>query len=388
LADTPEGKLHNAAMAMGDIKERAGGVVTQIQLAFAEITQKAGGLMNKVVSFFEKNMDKIKQIIQVAVQVASVAFNALAVSIKFVWDVVTGLLTVLAYVSPVLALIGVYLVAVNAKFLIFAAQFYAYTAWCAIVTAATWLWTAAQTALTAIMALNPVGLIVVGIVVLIALIAFLIIKIKGWGSLWEAVVDFMKNIFLAYVESVKLAWGTVINVIMIGIDKIRLGWYEFKKAIGIGDERENDAMISRIHQDVENRKQSIVDGAKKVAEYSTAAMKSFEKVNLSWDKNVTVKGTIDKMKTQLGLSDNSTVTDDNSVVNNELSQDLSKTTTAISSGGKTVKNFNITINDGLIRQVDNHFGSTDESPESAGDFMWRMSDALQLMLNDVNYAGS
>jgi hypothetical protein len=61
---------------------------------------------------------------------------------------------------------------------------------------------------------------------------------------------------------------------------------------------------------------------------------------------------------------------------------------SIAVGGKSVKNFNITINDGLIKQVDNHFTSTGESPESAQDFMWRLSEALQRVLNDVNYAAA
>ncbi len=59
---------------------------------------------------------------------------------------------------------------------------------------------------------------------------------------------------------------------------------------------------------------------------------------------------------------------------------------SISTSGRQVKNYNITINDGLIRQVDNHFSSTNESPESASDFMEKLSSALQLILNDVNYA--
>lgn len=57
----------------------------------------------------------------------------------------------------------------------------------------------------------------------------------------------------------------------------------------------------------------------------------------------------------------------------------------ISGSGGLVKNYNITINDGLIRQVDNHFNSTGESPESASGFMQKLTDALQLILNDVNY---
>lgn len=68
--------------------------------------------------------------------------------------------------------------------------------------------------------------------------------------------------------------------------------------------------------------------------------------------------------------------------------DLEDTANSISSGGKSVKNFNIVINDGLIKQVDNHFGSTNENPQTASDFMWQLSQALQMMLNDVNYAAA
>ena len=68
--------------------------------------------------------------------------------------------------------------------------------------------------------------------------------------------------------------------------------------------------------------------------------------------------------------------------------DLENAANSISSGGKSVKNFNIVINDGLIKQVDNHFASTNESPQSASDFMWQLSQAMQMMLNDMNYAAN
>jgi len=60
---------------------------------------------------------------------------------------------------------------------------------------------------------------------------------------------------------------------------------------------------------------------------------------------------------------------------------------AITGGGKSVKNFNIVINDGLVNGVTNNFSSSSDDPASAGDFMFRLSQALQIMLNDVNYAG-
>ncbi|MBR4199236.1 MAG: hypothetical protein IKQ94_10755 [Bacteroidales bacterium] len=64
------------------------------------------------------------------------------------------------------------------------------------------------------------------------------------------------------------------------------------------------------------------------------------------------------------------------------------TATDISSGGNTLKNFYITINDGLVKEVNNHFSSSSDNPASADGFMQRLSDALQMVVNDVNYAAS
>ena len=61
---------------------------------------------------------------------------------------------------------------------------------------------------------------------------------------------------------------------MIAIDKIKLGWYKFKEAVGIGDSKENQKMISQINNDVENRKEALVGRGKKRGQaYSKAAIK-------------------------------------------------------------------------------------------------------------------
>lgn len=67
---------------------------------------------------------------------------------------------------------------------------------------------------------------------------------------------------------------------------------------------------------------------------------------------------------------------------------LEDASTTISAGGKSVKNFNITINDGLVKEVVNNFNSSDDDPASAASFMDKLSDALQTIVNDVNYAAN
>ncbi|HPY81598.1 MAG TPA: hypothetical protein PK548_07160, partial [Bacteroidales bacterium] len=130
----------------------------------------------------------------------------------------------------------------------------------------------------------------------------------------------------------------------------------------------------------EARKKEITDGAKKVDEHAKKAAGAFKGVDLEWDKSVNLKSVTDKLKKGLGITDQSTSTE--TTTNN----DLSTTSETISAGGKNVKNFNITINDGLVNGVKNYFNSSNDNPDTASDFMWRLSNALQLIVNDVNYA--
>lgn len=150
---------------------------------------------------------------------------------------------------------------------------------------ATSLWTAAQWLLNVALNANPVGLIVAGVVALIAVITFLIVKIDGWGKMWEHTVNGAKLIFQAYVASVKFYFNTMVNGLMIGINKIKEGWYEFKEAVGIGDSSENQKMLAQIRADTDARKKAIVDNAKEVASLSIQAAKEFKSAanSLSWN---------------------------------------------------------------------------------------------------------
>jgi hypothetical protein len=68
----------------------------------------------------------------------------------------------------------------------------------------------------------------------------------------------------------------LVNGIMIGIDKIKLGWYKFKNAMGIGDKSANNEAIAKINADTEARKKSIIDGAKKVKDLAVQSGQEFK----------------------------------------------------------------------------------------------------------------
>lgn len=334
LANTPEGQIQKAVNSIGDLKEAIGKVYVKLQAALVP-----------------------------AVNTAINAFYGLMAFCQNYWPLVVGLTGAIA----------AFTIAVNAHAIV-----------TGIVSKATKIWAGVQALLNAVLHASPLTWIITAIVALIGVIAFLCIKVKGWGTLWEAVVTFAKETFYAFVDGVKGYFFTLLNSIMIVLDKIKEGWYKFKIAVGIGDEDENLAALRKVQDDVKNRANAIAEAAKLEKEHLEKARHAFDHVNLEWDKKVTPKGMADKLKTQLGLSGN--VIENTEETN--ISQDLSDASTSISAGGKSVKNFNITINDGLVNGVQNYFNSSDDNPDTASDFMWRLSNALQMILNDVNYAAN
>ena len=328
LANTPEGKVKKTANSFGDLKEAIGAVYVKLQAALVPV-------VNTAINAFYGLMDIFRDF----------------------WPIIAGVTGAITALT----------VAVNA---------HAITT--TIVSKATKMWATIQSVLNAILTANPIGLIIAGVVLLIGVIVFLCLKIKGWGTLWDAVCTFAKETFYAFVDGVKVYFTTLVNGIMIGLDKIKEGWYKFKMAVGIGDENENMKALDAVQKDIRARANVISAAAKVEKEHIEKAKHAFDNVSLQWDKKVTLKSTTDKLKAELGMTGEVNET----TVNN----DLSDASTSISAGGKNVKNFNITINDGLVNGVQNYFNSSSDNPESASDFMWRLSNALQMILNDMNYA--
>ena len=156
--------------------------------------------------------------------------------------------------------------------------------WSGIVSTATTVWTGVQNILNASIWACPLTWVIAAIVALIGVIYVCVTKVEGWGKQWESVVKYMKLSFTLFIETIKLGWNTMINGIMIGLDHIKLGWYKFKEAVGMGDSDKNQEMISKISADVERRKQEITEGAKKVRDLAIEANNALT-WELSWKKS-------------------------------------------------------------------------------------------------------
>jgi hypothetical protein len=139
-----------------------------------------------------------------------------------------------------------------------------------VATAGQWLWNAALTA-------NPIGIVIVLVGALIGVIAWLATSVEGWGEAWDHTWTGAKLLFDGFILGIEVQFNTMVQGLMIGINMIKRGWYEFKEAMGLGDSSENQKMLNEINQDTETRKKSIIDGYKEIADLALKANAEFMK---------------------------------------------------------------------------------------------------------------
>lgn len=152
-----------------------------------------------------------------------------------------------------------------------------------LVVGAYYLWNNALVIFNMLMAVNPVTWIIIGIMALIMVIGMVMKYTSGWGDSWQHTVNGAKFLWEGFTEFAKASFNLLVQGIMIGIDKIKLGWYEFKEAMGMGDSAENLKMINQINADVETRKKSISDGFDKSDNAYQNAKKEFGQISIKVD---------------------------------------------------------------------------------------------------------
>ncbi|MCM1302253.1 MAG: hypothetical protein NC250_01235 [Alistipes senegalensis] len=301
LANTPEGKLKQHANTMGALQERVGRLYSQVRASLLPLFDAMGNSLESVISWFERNRAAVLTTVNIIAKGFHAAFSLIGRIIGGVVSVFGGWVSKLREGNIPVAMLTVALGSLAAAMALISLQAKAVALWSGIVTAAKWNWAAAQNALNLSLLACPVTWIVAGVIALIGTIAYLCYKIDGWGSLWNGAVGFMKYSFMAFVAGVKLYFSTLVDGIMIGLDKIKLGWYKFKEACGIGDSAGNQAAIAKINADIESRQQAIVDGAKKVAEHANKAKASLSGIDMSWNSDKSLGNVVGGLKNKLGI---------------------------------------------------------------------------------------
>lgn len=158
-------------------------------------------------------------------------------------------------------------------------------AWDTTVAFTTGGWASAQTLLNGTLLANPVTWVVAGIIALIAVIGYVVYKTDGWGKAWKHTVNGAKLLWQTYVSYVKAQWDTLVNGLMIGINKVQVGWYKFKNAVGLGDENANNSIINQLNEDTENRKEQITKSWGEVKKNGLGAAAEFMQAgkSLKWN---------------------------------------------------------------------------------------------------------
>lgn len=212
------------------------------------------------------------------------------------------------------------------------------------VVAVTKAWVAIKKLLNMVMTANPIALIIAGVAILIGVIVYLCSKITGWGSLWKGVVGFMKYSFFAFLDAIKFRFTSHINGFLLGLDAIKLGWYKFKEAAGLGDSSENQAAIAKISTDIETRKKAIADGAKSIADNAKKAKESLGGIEMGWDSSKKSKNIFGGIKAKLGINEQLQAAASGAGGNDagNTGSATSEATEAVATGG--TKSTNVTIN--------------------------------------------
>lgn len=274
-----------------------------------------------------------------------------------------------------------------------AAGYAALAIWQGIVAGATAVWTGAQWLLNAALAANPVGLIIAGIVLLIALIGYVVYKTDGWGKAWKHTVNGAKLLWQTYVSYVKAQWDTLVNGLMIGINKVQVAWYEFKNAVGLGDEGANNSIINKLNQDTENRKEQITKSWGEVKKNGLGAAAEFMQASksLKWNDK-SLGDMVGGVKAKLGLPSAGGIAppvipgvnlDNSPIGGNNDSKSKSKVNESIATGGQ--KHNYITINLKDLIGVLNISGK--DFKDSSSQMQQQVEDLLMRVLAMATTAG-
>lgn len=373
LAKTPEGALKQQANNLGDLQERVGKLYVMIEATLMPVTAAVGKLFDKVISYFESGQDKIQKTISKIANVITSVFAGLWTAIKWVWNVFDGFVSGVMEGAPIMLGLATVITTVTAALVIFKVAQMASAAWAAIIV----LWNNLQTAswwkLNLAMFANPIVWIVAGVIALVALITFLIVKLDGWRETWANLMNYLDLSWKIFKSSFELLWLQTQDTFLSGIELIKKAWYQLQ---ALWDEEGAKAGLAKIENKQFERASEIAAARGKMAELTKQrdAIKVFQ---LKWN-DTKLSDVAGGLKNSIGITspsipganldgDGSPTKDENAVTS---------TTNGIASGG--TRNTEIHIN--MRNMVENiSFGGG--VGENVDEMRQRVEQALMQVLN-------
>lgn len=193
-----------------------------------------------------------------------------------------------------------------------------------------------------------------------------------------------KALWEGYTLLAKAQFNMMVSSIMIGIEKMKIGWYKFKNMLGLGDSAKNNEALLQAQNNVENLKTSIKKG------YDESGKKFIEAYNqgklaagsLKWNDK-SLGDLIGGVKKKIGMptgegiappnvpgKDNTDIPDDD-----KDKKDKSKTNEAIATGGQRHNYITINLKDliGVLNITGKDFkDSTNQMTQQTEDALVRV----------------
>jgi hypothetical protein len=249
------------------------------------------------------------------------------------------------------------------------------------------IWNYSLVLFNALMAVNPITWLIIGIMSLILIIGMVAKYTSGWGESWTAIVNGAKLTWQYFIESIQAKWSGVTNTFMIGINKIKIAFIEFKEAMGMGDSAVNQKMIAQIKSDSELRKKAMIDDNLKAQATAQKAKEEFGKIHVRFDSKAFSSDvqSIKKKFSGLGQKDTGTGAYDDFVKKGQKGlgdkdKGKDKKSDNIVSGGN--KMTSITINIEKLQDDTKIFvASTEQGLNSLGD---KVQEMILRAVNSVN----
>jgi len=228
LAKTPEGILKQQANTLGDLQERTGKLAVLAEAAFSPVIASIGKLFDKLISLFEQNQDTILKIVDLVARVMEGFFRGIWRVLSDVGNVFGSFIQEVREGNPYLIAMAAAIGSVSTALLIMKGAQVASAVWASVVT----FWNIVQSAswwkLNAAMLANPVMWIIAGIVALIGLITFLIVKVDGWGTTWRNLMTYLDLSWKTFKNTLQITWLEIQGAFLSGIERIERAWYKMQ----------------------------------------------------------------------------------------------------------------------------------------------------------------
>lgn len=260
------------------------------------------------------------------------------------------------------------------------------TIWQGLAAIATKGFTGAMRALNLTFLASPIFWITAAIIGLIAAIAYVVYKTDGWGKMWKHTVAGAKLLWQGYTDFVKAYFTTMIDGLIIAINKIMVAFYKAKQAVGMGDKRKNQEQIDKFNADTEQRKNNIKGAWTKVGDTAKAAAEQFKLAgqSLTWNKDRSIGDMVKGIKKTIGLDEKAP---EGSNLDGTFTPDggdpfagIGDTGKGITGGGSRPTTINITL-DNLVREINI---STATLKEGVNDIEEQVREAMLRVLNSAN----